>query len=287
MGEPLPVPAPRPEATPLRRGPLSLPGMARALWRYRRFVGGMVGREFRARYVGSLLGMVWTVLTPLATILVYLVVFSAVMKGRLPGRGDGLTYGIFLCTGVLLWALFAEVVVRSQGIFLEYANLLKKLSFPRITLPVVVFLASLLNFAFVAAVFLLVLVGVGRFPGPALLAILPLLAIQQALAVGLGILLGTLNVFFRDIGQVMGVLLNLWFWGTPIVYHVDILSPGVRSAIDWNPLTPIFLAYQDIVVAGAWPDWSTLRFPALAAAVALGAGVLVFRRLAGDLVDEL
>jgi lipopolysaccharide transport system permease protein len=261
--------------------------MLRALWRYRSFVLGMVGREFRSRYVGSLLGLSWSVLTPLATILIYLVVFSQVMRGRLPGRGDALSYGVFLCTGILVWGLFAEVVVRSQGVFLEYANLLKKLAFPRITLPVVVLLASLLHFAIVGALFLALLALVGRLPGPALVAFVPLLALQQALAVGLGILLGTLNVFFRDIGQLVGVGLNLWFWGTPIVYHLDLLGERARALVAANPLTPLFLAYQGIVLEGSWPRWATLAPTLVAAALALALGVFAFRRLSGDMVDEL
>ena len=113
--------------------------MLQALWVYRKFVFSMVGREFRSRYLGSLLGAVWAVLSPLAIILIYLVIFSAVMAGKLPGdKGDSLSYGIFLCTGILIWQFFAEVVGKCQTIFVEYANLLKKMSFPRITLPVIV-----------------------------------------------------------------------------------------------------------------------------------------------------
>jgi homopolymeric O-antigen transport system permease protein len=264
-----------------------LPGMAQALWVYRKFVLGMVGREFRARYMGSLLGGVWAVLTPLATILIYLVVFSAVMRGRLPGSNDSLGYGLFLCTGILVWGYFAEVVGRCQVVFVESANLLKKMSFPRITLPVIVLLSASLNFLFVTVLFLLLLVLVGRFPGPAILAILPLLAIQQAFAIGFGILLGTLHVFFRDVGQLWAVLLNLWFWGTPIVYHIDILPAPARAVIERNPLTPLFESYQRIILEGAWPTFQSLRLPAIVAIVSLVAGLVCFRRLSGQMVDEL
>jgi lipopolysaccharide transport system permease protein len=264
-----------------------LPGMAQALWVYRKFVLGMVGREFRARYMGSLLGGVWAVLTPLATILIYLVVFSAVMRGRLPGSRDSLAYGLFLCTGILVWTYFAEVVGRCQVVFVESANLLKKMSFPRITLPVIVLLSASLNFLFVAVLFLVLLVVVGRFPGPAMLAFLPLLAIQQAFAIGIGILLGTLHVFFRDVGQFWAVLLNLWFWGTPIVYALDLLPAPAQAVIRWNPLTPLFQSYQHIVLEGVWPSLGSLLFPALVAIVSLVAGLVCFRRLSGQMVDEL
>lgn len=259
-----------------------------AAWRYRRFILNMVRREFRSRYLRSLLGVFWSVLTPLATILVYLVVFSAVMRGRLPGgRGDSLTYGLFLCTGILIWGFFAEVVTRCQTVFVEHANLLKKLDFPRMTLPIIVLANAFVNFAFVAVVFVLLLFAVDRFPGLVLLACVPLLVVQQAFAVGIGVLFGTLHVFFRDIGEMVTVLMNLWFWGTPIVYHVGIMPERVREILELNPLTHLFIAYQEIVVDGRWPDWPGLWYPAVVAAVAVVLGVVVFRKLSGEMVDEL
>ncbi len=266
-------------------------GMLEALWVFRKFVFGMVSREFRGRYLGSLLGGMWAILTPLATILIYLIVFSAVMRGKLPSaasaQGDSLSYGLFLCTGILVWGFFAEVVGRCQVVFVESANLLKKMSFPRITLPVIVLLSAALNFLLVAIVFVILLLVVERFPGEAMLAFLPLLVVQQGFAVGLGILLGTLHVFFRDVGQFWAVLLNLWFWSTPIVYPIAILPENVRDVLAWNPLTPLFLSYQQIVLDNAWPAWGDLGLPLGAALLFAVAGLLVFRKLSGEMVDEL
>lgn len=261
--------------------------MLRALWRYREFIFAMVRRDFASRYLGSLLGGLWALLTPLATILVYLVIFSAVMKGRMPGSTDSLSYGIFLCTGILIWTYFAEVISRCQSTFVENANLLKKLSFPRITLPVVVLLSATLNFLLVAAVFLLLLVVLGRFPGVAILACVPLIAIQQGLALGIGMLLGTLHVFFRDVGQIWLVVVNLWFWVTPIVYVPEVLPEATRSWIRYNPLSHLFLAYQGVVLRNEWPDWQSLLYPGLLAVLLLAIGLWVFRALSGEMVDEL
>ena len=123
-------------------------------WMYRGFILGSVQREFQTRYQNSLLGALWTVLNPLAMILVYTVVFSQLMQARLPGVANGLAYGIYLCAGILTWGLFAEIIGRCQSVFLEHANLLKKLSFPRICLPLVVVLNALVNFAIIFALFL-------------------------------------------------------------------------------------------------------------------------------------
>lgn len=263
-------------------------GMLQALWVYRKFVFSMVGREFRSRYMGSLLGTLWAVLSPLALILIYLVIFSAVMRGKLPGaRGDSLSYGLFLCTGILIWGFFAEVVSKCQVIFVEYANLLKKMSFPRITLPVIVLLTAVVNFSLVAGLFVSLLLVVQRFPGSAMLAFLPLLVLQAGFATGLGILLGTLHVFFRDVGQLWTVVLNLWFWTTPIVYHIGILPEKFHPLLKWNPLTPLFLSYQSIVLENRWPDWSSLWWPALVTVIVSTLGLVAFRRLSGEMVDEL
>ncbi len=231
-------------------------GIVRAVWNYRGFVLGSVQREFQTRYRNSLLGAVWTILNPLSMIIVYTVIFSQLMKARLPGVDNNLAYGIYLCAGILVWGFFAEVIGRSQSVFLEHANLIKKLSFPRICLPLIVVLNASVNFAIIFALFLSFLVVTQNFPGWAVLAVIPLLIIQIAFSIGLGIILGVLNVFFRDVGQLVGIVLQFWFWLTPIVYPASILPEGIRPIIEANPMAALIAAYQGIFVYGRWPDWS-------------------------------
>lgn len=195
-----------------------LRNLYQSLWSYRGFILGSVKREFQARYRNSLFGALWTVLNPLSMILVYTVIFSTIMRARLPGVDDGLAYSVYLCAGLLTWGLFAEITTRSQSMFLENANLLKKISFPRICLPVIVLLNAGINFAIILGLFLGFLLITGRLPGMALLALVPLLILQVMFAAGLGMILGVLNVFFRDVGQFFGICLQFWFWLTPIVY---------------------------------------------------------------------
>ncbi|HJR32818.1 MAG TPA: ABC transporter permease, partial [Pseudomonas sp.] len=161
----------------------------RSLWSYRGFILGSVKREFQARYRNSLFGALWTVLNPLSMIIVYTVIFSHIMRARLPGVDDGLAYSVYLCAGLLTWGLFAEITVRSQNMFLDNANLLKKISFPRICLPVIVLLNAGINFAIIIGLFLGFLLVTGRLPGMALLALIPLLALQVMFCAGLGMIL--------------------------------------------------------------------------------------------------
>jgi lipopolysaccharide transport system permease protein len=262
-------------------------GMVRAIWNYRGFILGSVKREFQSRYRNSLLGAAWTVLNPLAMIVVYTVIFSQVMRSRLPGVDNRFSYSIYLCAGVLTWGLFAEITGRAQNVFLEHANLIKKINFPRICLPVIVVLNAGVNFAIIFGLFLAFLIISGNCPGIVLAAIVPVLAIQILFSIGLGIIVGVLNVFFRDVGQFFSVLLQFWFWFTPVVYTASILPERFQGWFRWNPMTSMIGAYQDIFVHAVWPQWSQLLFPAMAGLLLCIFGMRLFRKRAGEMVDEL
>lgn len=261
--------------------------MLRALWAYRGFVLGNIMREFQLKYRNSLLGAAWTIINPLAMIVVYTVIFAQVMRAKLPGVDSTFAYSIYLCAGVLTWGLFSEITGRSLNMFLENANLLKKLSFPRLCLPVVVVANACVNFAIVFGLFTAFLLVSGNFPGWPFLALAPLLAVQIAFAMGLGIALGVLNVFFRDVGQFFGIFLQFWFWLTPIVYPANILPERIKPFMSLNPMARLSSAYQTILVNGQWPDWSALWPVAVLAALLCLLGLHLFRQHAGEMVDEL
>jgi lipopolysaccharide transport system permease protein len=258
-----------------------------AIWNYRGFIAGSVKREFQLKYRNSMLGVAWTVLNPLAMIIVYTVIFAQIMRAKLPGVDSTFAYSIYLCSGLLTWGLFSEITGRSQNVFLEHANLLKKMSFPRLCLPVTVVASAGLNFAIIFGLFSAFLLITGNFPGWAFLALLPVLAIQVAFAIGLGMVLGVLNVFFRDVGQLFSVVMQFWFWLTPIVYPVTILPESVRSLMVFNPMVHLMAAYQKILVVGQIPEWTSLLPVTLLAVLLCVWGMWLFRRNAGEMVDEL
>ena len=259
----------------------------RAVWRFRGFVLTSVKREFQAKYRNSLLGAAWMVIHPLSMILVYTVIFSHMMKSKLPGVEGGFAYSIYLCAGVLTWGLFVEIVSRAQTVFLDNANLIKKLSFPKLCLPLIVVLNALLNFVIIFALFLGFLLAVGLFPGWVALAMLPVLLIQVMFAIGLGIVLGVFNVFFRDVGQLFAVVINFWFWFTPIVYPANTLPAELQTWLTLNPMAALVGAYQQIFVHGHAPDWASLAPVTVLAVVLCALGAQLFQRHAGEMVDEL
>jgi lipopolysaccharide transport system permease protein len=148
-------------------------------------------------------------------------------------------------------------------------------------------LNALLNFGIVFSLFTAFLIATGNFPGIVFLGIFPLLLIQIAFSIGLGITLGVLNVFFRDVGQFFGVVLQFWFWLTPIVYSASILPEGMASAMAYNPMAGLISGYHAIFLKAQWPDWSSLWFVTVLSIIICGFGLRLFRRNAGEMVDEL
>lgn len=261
--------------------------MLKAIYRYRAFILGSILREFQSKYRNSLLGALWTILNPLAMIIVYTVIFSQLMQARLPGVGSSFGYSIYLCAGILTWGLFSEITNRCLQIFIDNATLIKKLSFPRMCLPLIVIGSATLNFLIIFGLFTLFLLMTGNFPGWSYLGMIPVLIVQILFAAGLGLSLGILNVFFRDVGQFFTVFIQFWFWLTPIIYPITILPENIRALIYLNPMTHLIGAYQNILVRHAWPDWLALWPLALISGLLCLWSLYLFRRRAGEIVDEL
>lgn len=262
--------------------------MLKALWAYRSFVWSSVLREFHGKYRESLLGAFWSVANPLAMIVIYTVVFGQLMRPKLAGQEETpFAFSIYLCAGVITWGLFAEMLGRLNGVFLENGNLIKKSNFPRICLPAIVTMSALINFGIVFSLYLVFLALIGHWPGWLLLAVVPLLVLQVLFTLGLGIFLGTLNVFFRDVGQLTGIVLQFWFWLTPIVYVFDSLPEVARNVLQYNPLQALLVTYQTLFLSQRMPDFSSLMPLAAITVFFLLLGARFFLSRVGELVDEL
>lgn len=258
------------------------------LWRYRHFILGSVARELRSKHTRSLLGSAWLLLAPFSMILVYTLVFSRIMHARMPGTTDPFAYSIYLCAGSLPWQWFSELLTRNINIFVDHGGLIKKSTFPRMALPAIAFLSSACNFLLVEAIFLLFLVVIGSFPGWPILWVIPLLLVQSLFAASLGLALGVLNVFFRDVGQAMGIVLQFWFWLTPIVYPANALPEWAHSLLYiWNPVAGLFGGYQRIFLGQGAPLWITLWPLAIVTIISLLLAMIFYRAGRDQLTDEL
>lgn len=259
----------------------------KSIYSYRGFVLASVKREFESKYKRSLLGSFWAVANPLAMIAVYTLIFSEIMKARLPGVAGEFAYGIYVCAGVLTWGLFSEITLRGQNVFLDNANLIKKLSFPKICLPIITTLSSLLNFAIIFILFTLFLIISSNFPGFVFLYVFLLLAILVVFAASLGVILGVLNVFFRDVGQFFGIFLQFWFWLTPIVYPKEIIPQGAVFLLQINPMAAVIEGFQRVLVFKEAPNISSLIYPLAVSALLLIFAFRLFRAKSLEMADEI
>ncbi len=258
-----------------------------AAWRYRFFILSSIKTELRSRFIRSRLGGFWMILNPLAQVLIFAFVLSAVMSAKLPGINNRYAYAIYLMSGTLGWSLFAEIVNRSLTLFIDNGNIIKKLVFPKIALPLIVTGSALVNNLFLLVAILLIFGVLGHPPGLALLWLPLLMALTIAMAIGLGLALGVLNVFMRDIGQAVPVIMQFLFWFTPIVYMVNIIPEHYRGWLRLNPLIPIITGYQDVLLYNHSPNWEQLSGVALIAVMLLAFSLLIFRKGSPEMVDQL
>jgi len=262
-------------------------GALKALWAYRHFVVSSIRNELVSQFARSKLGGLWMIINPLAQVAIYALILSNVLAAKLPGVEGQYAYAIYLIAGLLAWTLFNEIVSRSTNLFIAQGNLLKKMSFPRITLPAITMGSSVLNniLLFIAALGVFLLLG-HQFT-PAMFWLLPLAVVVAAFGVGLGLTLGVLNVFLRDVGQFMTIVLQMWFWFTPIVYPATIIPEQYRHLLDFNPIYPLTHAYQQVLVYGQTPSFDGMLTPIGIAVALLASGLFLFRRASEEMVDVL
>jgi lipopolysaccharide transport system permease protein len=262
-------------------------GMLASAWRYRRFIGSSIRAEFRARFARSRLGALWMIAQPLAQVAIFSFVLSGVLAARMPDVTGPHAYAVYLMGGTLCWSLFSDVVTRCLTIFIDNGNLIKKISFPRVSLPLIVAGVALINNTALLVAIVVVTAILGYPPNEGFLWLLPLTALTLALATGLGIVLGVMNTFSRDTGQAIPVVLQVVYWMTPIVYMPSILPESYRHWPDYNPLTGLVAAYQNILLSGRTPDWSALVPVAVLGATMLLGALALFRRASAEMPDVL
>lgn len=258
-----------------------------AVWHYRFFIVSSIKTELQIKFIRSRLGGLWMILNPLAQVLIFAFVLSAVLSAKLPGIDNKYGYAIYLMAGTLGWSLFSEIVNRCLTLFIDNSNILKKLAFPTIALPVILTGSAVVNNLLLFVAILVIFGLLGHAPGTALLWLPVLMAITIALAIGLGLGLGVLNVFMRDIGQIVPVVLQFVYWFTPIAYMVKIIPEQYRGWLVLNPLIPIVTGYQDVLLYNRAPSWVGLAEVSVVSVVLLAFSLLLFRKANPEMVDQL
>jgi lipopolysaccharide transport system permease protein len=237
--------------------------------------------------VRSSLGGLWMILNPLSQVLIFAFVLSSVLAAKLPGITNQYAYAIYLMAGTLAWSLFAEIVNRCLTLFIDNGNILKKLVFPRIALPLIVTGSALVNNILLFVAILAIFALLGHLPSMALIWLPVLMVINIALALGIGLGLGVLNVFIRDIGQIVPVLMQFLYWFTPIVYMGNIIPEQYRQWLAFNPMIPIINGYQNILLYNKEPEWTGMEIIAFFAISLLAFSLMLFRKASPEMVDQL
>ena len=263
------------------------------LYKFRVLVQNLVSRELKARYRGTVLGFLWSFFNPLLLMIVYTLVFGLILKGGMGSEfGDSSTlYAVFLFTGLLPWTWFSASALESANVLMVNGNLIKKILFPAEILPVVTVLSNLVHFSLGLPILLLFLIAFGK--GLTLYALLlPVVVfIQMVFSLGLGLLISSLTVHFRDIRDILANLLTLWFFSTPIIYPLTFesiqKSSFLRTLIDLNPMTHIIEGYHSCLFYGAPLHWKRLGITLLVSLVLFVIGYAVFDRLRDSFPEEV
>ena len=257
------------------------------LVRFRSYIWGSVRWEFNLRFRGSLLGASLVFITPAIQIAIYALVFGSLLKGRLPSNTTQYAYPIYLCAGLLLWNLFAEIVQRSQNVYLENANLIKKTSFPLSVLAVVNGTSCGLTWVLSALLLTVFLLAFSLWPGAWVWLSLPVALSVVLLALAIGRCLSILQVFFRDFSVFMPLALQSLFWCSPIVYPVEVLPAFLQPWLALNPVYAPLAAAQALWLGTALPPASLWTSTFVAIAMFGLLGQMMHRHLRSDMLDQL
>lgn len=251
------------------------------------FILELTRRDFSERFAGSSLGSLWAFIWPLVHLFIYIIIFGQIMGARLPGASNVQAYGIYLASGIIAWTAFAQTVSRCSNIFLEKKHLISKVSLSLPCLLLFVVSAETITYMITMMIFFVFLLVMGH-PLNYYLFLLPLIyLLQVGFAFGLGLIAATLSVFIRDLKEVVGITLHLWFWFTPIVYIPEILPEAARKLLAFNPAYVFIHSYQQIFVFDEPPNLTSLMLMSILVVILVIMAYYLFRKLEKDVRDFL
>lgn len=270
----------------------------------RNLLYNLVRRDLTVRYKSTVLGFFWSFVKPLAMTAIFWLVFDKILGLNL--REQGIHFALHLLAGVLAWTFFAGACGESMGVILANANLVKKLRLPLPVFPLSVVISHFIHFIMALLVLVALLIVAGLTPTAAFLLLPPIMLLHFLLTLAVSLMLSALNVFYRDIGSLWEVLTTAWFYATPIVYPVYLATDKLNSlGLGWlkwlylaNPMTPIILAYRQVLLYAALDHpaaelapardlWLSLLLCLAVTLFLLWAGRKIFSHFAQSFADEL
>jgi ABC-type polysaccharide/polyol phosphate export permease len=253
----------------------------RQLARYWAVVTNMVGQELRVRYQRSVLGFFWTLLNPILMMFTLTMAFSQILNVREEN------YALFLFAGMVPWAFLSGCLNECAVCIISNEGLIRKIYLPKLVFPLARVLINLTTFLLSMASLFLLLIPLGARPSWAMLALPVAVLLLTMFSLGLGLILATANTFYRDIGHLVSVVLQAWYFLTPILYRASSFPENLRARFWLNPAYPFVRLFQTIICDGMWPDLITLSVAAGIATVSLGIGYAAFKSNEDKLVFRL
>lgn len=252
------------------------------IYEYRTMIGSLIRRDLRGRYKGSALGFAWTFLNPLLQLGVYTIVFSMIMRA---GIKD---YYLFLFVALIPWLFFSTSVSAGASCVMTQKEMVKKIYFPREVLPIAHVTSQLINMllSFIVVFAVLCVSGKG-FNIYALLYLPVIILAEYILALSITMIVSAVTVYLRDLEHVLGILTMAWQFLTPIMYSIDMVPDAMRPVFNMNPMTPIVVAYRDILYYKRPPELGTLVHGFVFSIVLLAAGWFIFGKLKKHFAEEM
>ena len=262
--------------------PPSLASEMRELWEYRELLLFQTWRELKTRYMQTVLGAAWVVLQPLAMMLIFTLFFG--FLARLPS--DDIPYPIFYFSGLLLWTFFASALGSSSNSLVANANLITKVYFPRLILPLAAAFARMVDFAIAMTVLFGMMIYYRMPLSPQSLLIIPIVLLTAILTIGLGIHLAAWNVKYRDIGQVLPLLLQLLMFASPIIYSAKLMPEKWRALYMFNPLVGLIGNFR-AALFGSPLDWRALGVAFVITLIVGVRAIYAFQRMEENFADVI
>jgi len=252
-----------------------------SVWQYRELLFFLIWRDVKVRYKQTLIGASWAILQPLLSMVIFTVIFGAF--AQIPS--DGLPYPLFAYTALLPWTYFAQAVGQSGVSVVNDSDLIKKVYFPRLIVPIAAAVAPLVDFAiaFVLLIGLMVWFGIAPTLGIVVLPLFLLLALVTALTVSL--FLSALNVRYRDVRHAIPFFIQFWMYASPVVYSVSLIPEQWRLLYSLNPMVGVIEGFRWALLGKASPDFEVMAMSAAVVLVLFFGGIVYFKRMERTFAD--
>lgn len=254
-----------------------------AVWRYRELFIVLMMRDIQVLYKQALLGAGWAILQPVFAVVIFTIVFG--YFARMPS--EGIPYPVFAFAGVLPWTYFAEAVRRSGTGLVTDAELVRKVYFPRLVMPLANVVSPLLDFAIAFVVLLILMAFYGIAPSIKMLVVIPLMVVAALLALSIGLWLGPINVRFRDIKHTLPFMIQIWMYASPIVYPLSMVPEQWQGLYALNPMVGVIEGFRWAVFDLGEPNFGALAISGVIIVLLMVGGLIFFRRAERTFADVI